>query len=120
YLMLNQPATDIAALYTETTDGLVKADTLGRFKPFRDRHIDAPDYIFPIEIAPNSTKTYYMLVASNDQLQLPIFVGTPTGILEKNSTKGLLFGLYAGAVLIMIAYNLFLSISTKGDGYISY
>lgn len=120
YLMLNQPAIDIAALYAETADGLVIADTLGKYKPFRERHINAPDYIFPVEIAPNSTETYYMLIASNDQLQLPIFIGTPTEIQKKNSTKGLLFGLYAGAVLIMIAYNLFLSISTKGGGYTFY
>lgn len=120
YLMLRQPSIDVAALYAETEDGLIKADTLGRYKPFQERYVNAPDYIFPIEISQNETKTFYMLVSSNDQLHLPLFIGTEAVIHDRNLTKNLLFGLYAGAVLIMMLYNLFLTISTKSSDYSYY
>ncbi|WP_257656774.1 sensor histidine kinase [Parapedobacter lycopersici] len=120
YLMLSEPAIDRVSIYTEMADGTIRADTLGQYRPFWERYVDAPDYIFPIDVKTNTAQTFYMLVSSNDQIQLPLFLGTEALINKKNSTKSLLFGLYAGAILIMMIYNLFLSISTKGGGYTFY
>ena len=120
YLMLRQPSIDKAILFVRRASGDVSADTLGRFRSFNKRYIQAPDYIFPVTISRGEHVDIYLCVSSNDQLQLPLYISTEEVIQEKVSTKNLLFGLYAGAVLIMMLYNFFISVSTRSGSYIYY
>lgn len=120
YLMLRQPAIQAALLVMQRANGEIETDSLGKYKSFHQRHVQVPDYIFPLSIATGETVEIFLRVASNDQLQLPLYLGSEQIIQEKVSTKNLLFGLYAGAVLIMMLYNFFLGISTKSASYIYY
>src|SRR5690606_5460904 len=120
YLLLQQATIDEAILFLEHSNGDVLIDTLGKYKPFEERAVYAPDYIFPINVKKASNATIYLGVSSNDQMQLPLYIGSKEAISTKMSTKNLLFGLYAGAVLIMMLYNLFIGLSTRNGSYIYY
>lgn len=120
FFLLRQPSLDSVTLYTIDEKGQVFADSLGKYKTFYERFIHAPDYIFPLTFAPGEEKEFYVKISSNDQLQIPLFVGSEEAILQKTSNKNLIFGLYAGAVLIMMLYNFFVSISTRDNSYIFY
>ena len=120
YLLLQQATIDEAILFLEHSNGDVLIDTLGKYKPFEERAVYAPDYIFPINVKKASNATIYLGVSSNDQMQLPLYIGSKEVISTKMSTKNLLFGLYAGAVLIMMLYNLFIGLSTRNGSYIYY
>ncbi|MEH6307421.1 7TM diverse intracellular signaling domain-containing protein [Olivibacter sp. CPCC 100613] len=120
YLLLQQATIDEAVIFVEDAKGEILIDTLGKYKPFEQRKVYAPDYIFPIDLKKDSIAHIYLCVSSNDQMQLPLYVGSEKQILAKMSTKNLLFGLYAGAVLIMMLYNLFIGLSTRNGSYIYY
>lgn len=120
YLMLQQSSIQEVVMYTISEEGKVSADSLGKYKPFRERFVHSPDYIFPVKIRKDENKEIFLSISSNDQLQLPIYFGTEKVILQKASSKNLIFGLYAGAVLIMMLYNFFISTSTRDISYAFY
>lgn len=120
FFLVQQPAIDTLVLFTEGPSGKVKADSLGKYKAFNERFILAPDYIFPVTIAQGTHKVFYLKVSSTDQLQLPLYIGSKESILQKAASKNLRFGLYAGAVLIMMLYNFFISVSTRDSSYAFY
>lgn len=120
YLMLQQSSIHEVIMYTVLGEDKVAIDSLGKYKPFYERFVYSPDYIFPVKIKQGERKEIFLSISSNDQLQLPIYFGTEKVILQKTSSKNLIFGLYAGAVLIMMLYNFFISTSTRDISYAFY
>lgn len=120
YLLLQQASIEEAVLFMRDAEGQSSIDTLAKYKPFKERIVYEPDYIFPISIKKGGTAEIYLCVSSNDQLQLPLYIGAEEVISAKMSTKNLLFGLYAGAILIMMLYNLFVGLSTQNSSYFYY
>ncbi|WP_134091931.1 7TM diverse intracellular signaling domain-containing protein [Olivibacter sp. XZL3] len=120
YLLLQQASIEEAVLFMQDAKGQSSIDTLAKYKPFKERIVYAPDYIFPISIKKGGTAEIYLCVSSNDQLQLPLYIGAKEVISARMSTKNLLFGLYAGAILIMMLYNLFVGLSTQNSSYFYY
>jgi len=120
-LMVRQPAIDSLTLFTKDgATGKISKASLGKGMLFKNRLIYSSDYIFPIDVKHDEVKEIYLKIFSKDQLQVPIFIGNGEGIFQKNASKNLLFGLYAGAVLIMMLYNFFISISTRDHNFIIY
>lgn len=119
-LVIAQPAIDSITLYRLEQHKLYASSKLGKFKPFHERLVNNPNYIFPVKIARNESETFYISISSTDQIQLPVSLGTPRVVLVNDNTKNILFGIYAGIIIIMILYNLFISFTIKDSSYIYY
>lgn len=119
-LEVAQPSIDSISLFQEETRGEFKETHLGKYKKFKERPINDPAYIFPIDIQPNAFKTFYISISSTDQIQLPMTLGTLYNVLITDNNKDILFGIYAGIIVIMILYNLFISFTVKDSSYIYY
>ncbi|POY35220.1 ATPase [Solitalea longa] len=120
-LLIENPIIDEIDFYQYDANGQLIAQKLGEHFPFDKRKIDQSNYIFQLNLSNSATpSTYYLRVKSNDQLQLPIFIGTEEAIYKHSSQRDLLFGIYAGIILIMMIYNLFVYISVKDNSYIYY
>jgi len=119
-LVIDQPAIDSITLYTEDHNQLYESSRLGKYKPFHERIINNPNYIFPIHIEKNQRKVFYISVNSTDQIQLPISVGTAKAVFTNDNNKNILFGIYTGIIAIMILYNLFISFTVKDSSYVYY
>jgi two-component system NtrC family sensor kinase len=119
-LVIDQPALDSITLYNEDHNQLYESSRLGKYKPFSERMINNPNYIFPIRIQKNQRKVFYISVNSTDQIQLPISLGTAKAVFANDNNKNILFGIYAGIIAIMILYNLFISFTVKDSSYIYY
>ena len=61
-----------------------------------------------------------MRVASAKQLQVPLTIHTPSSFVQDRSWKNLLIGGYAGIMLAMALYNLFVYLSIRDRSYIVY
>ncbi|MGY0041368.1 7TMR-DISM family protein [Pedobacter sp. NJ-S-72] len=119
-LVVAQPAIDSITLYRLEQRKLYASSKLGKFKAFHERLVNNPNYIFPVKIAKNGRETFYISISSTDQIQLPISLGTPKVVLVNDNNKNILFGIYAGIIIIMILYNLFISFTIKDPSYIYY
>jgi len=120
FLMAEQPSIDKISLYYKDSYGKWDTISLGEYKKYNDRIIDNPNYIFPVTIQKDSSKVFYLSVSSKDQIQLPLLIGTEHSILNENLIQNLFFGMYAGIILIMIIYNLFVAFTVRDSSYFYY
>ncbi|NLR62059.1 sensor histidine kinase [Chitinophaga polysaccharea] len=119
-LEVEYPIIDDITLFEILPDGQVKSTRLGEFTRYKDRGYDHQNYQFRVNIPVNETRQYYLKVKAGEQLQLPIYLGAPNTIAEKNNKRELIFGIYVGVALAMIFYNLFIYVSTRDNSYLIY
>ena len=119
-LEVEYPIIDDITLYELLPGGHIKSTRLGEFTAYKNRGYDHQNYQFMLHIRPNETIQYYLKVKAGEQLQLPVFLGAPEHIYEKNNKRELIFGIYVGVILAMMFYNLFIYISTKDNSYLVY
>lgn len=119
-LEISQPTLDNIALYYPVNNGKYVLINTGTSRPFYERTIHNQNFIFTINIKQGTTCNYFIKISSDDQIMLPISLGTPNSIFELSLLKDLLFGVFLGALLIMFLYNTFIYITTQDKIYIYY
>ena len=119
-LALEQPMLDEAALYTVSASGTVTSTAFGKSVPFYQRPYPYVDYIFNINCRPGETVQLYIKVKSAAQMVLPIQVGPEEDMERMSVYKEVLFGLYAGIILVMFLYNIFVFLSVRDRSYLFY
>ncbi|GAA4314153.1 7TM diverse intracellular signaling domain-containing protein [Mucilaginibacter gynuensis] len=118
-LSLEYPTLEVCEFYYPLKNGfgITALSDRNRFDQRKYKH---QDFIFDIHIPKDSTATFYLKVRSNEQMVLPLVLGTPQHIAETKLTRDLLWGLLVGVLLVMIFYNTFVFISTKDISYLYY
>jgi signal transduction histidine kinase len=76
--------------------------------------------LFEVPIPPYSYRTLYLRVNSNGQIEVPIYAGTFDHVIAMINRDDVTFGIYAGIILIMIFYNLFLYFTVRDKSYLYY
>ncbi|MFN0030659.1 MAG: 7TM diverse intracellular signaling domain-containing protein [Flavobacteriales bacterium] len=109
---LRQPNLDEVEFYEPTQNGYNVTKT-GDHQPIAERAYKHQNYVFPIELETGSSKTYFLKVKSSDQIQLPLSIGTESELSIEHNNRDILFGIFAGIMLALILYNLFIWIKTR-------
>lgn len=119
-LEVAQPQEDEIELYTRNADGSFIVIKMGDKLPFSERIYRFPAFIFKLPLSPSSTGDYYLRVKNHEQQQVPIYVGSPDDIINKNINSETIIALYMGIILVMFLYNLFLYFSIRDKSYLYY
>lgn len=108
-LEVNNPILNICNLYEIRGRDAFRLYTAGDDGRFSDRPIAHLNYQFPLEMAPNSTREFLLLVSSaGEQLQVPLGLWSATEITIRDEKDRLLRGIYFGIILFVLLFNLFL------------
>jgi signal transduction histidine kinase len=118
-LNLEYPILDECSFYYPVK-GKYKAERLSDTNSFKARKYRHQDFLFDIQIPKDSTATFYLKVKSNEEMVLPLVLGTPQKIAESKLTRDLFWGVLIGILLVMILYNTFVFISTRDISYLYY
>ena len=118
-LSLEYPTLDVCEFYFPE-NGVYKVEKLSDTNKFKQRKYKHQDFLFDVNILPDSSVTFYLKVQSNAEMVLPLVLGTPQKIAETKLTRDLLWGTLVGILLVMILYNTFVFISTKDISYLYY
>ncbi len=118
-LSLEYPTLDVCDFYYPV-NSVYKAEKLSDTNSFSKRKYKHQDFVFDVTIPKDSTATFYLKVQSNQEMVLPLVLGTPQKIAETKLTRDLLWGVLVGILLVMILYNIFVFISTKDISYLYY
>ena len=115
----SNPLTDI--LFFETT-GASKGIQYhsGSWLPFNKRVVRDIDYLFPLEVAKNSSSTIYLRVMHYRGTQFPLHAGTLKAFYVVDVERSFLDGIYYGLMLLMVLYNLFIYFSLRDTSYLYY
>ncbi|MDB5007726.1 MAG: zraS 2 [Mucilaginibacter sp.] len=118
-LSLDYPTLDVCEFYYPV-NGIYNSEKLSDSTSFDKRKYKHQDFLFDVKIPKHGTATFYLKVQSNEQMVLPLVLGTPQKIAETKLTRDLLWGVLMGILLVMILYNTFVFISTKDVSYLYY
>ncbi len=109
----------------------VVADASGRVELERDsgersprstRLIDTQELVLPLALAAGQQRDVYVRIRSHDGLSEPMAleVGSRDRFQDRARQRLALMALYCGALLALLAYNLFLFLSTRGPEFAAY
>lgn len=116
-LRLDHPILDQVIFYhSSDTKGL----ELGDEHPFNFRKYKNPDFIYDLDIPQGTSKDFYLRVRGNEQIVIPASIGNPVTMEGISSLKEMLFGIYAGIILVMFFYNIFLYFTVRDKSYLYY
>jgi two-component system NtrC family sensor kinase len=99
---------------------LIEKELIGDRRPYYDRKFDNPFSTFQFDLKPGDTTTIFLRISGYEQLQVPTTLSESKTIIAKNADSFLVFGIFAGVLIVMFTYNLFLFISTKDSTYLYY
>jgi PAS domain S-box-containing protein len=118
YLEVAYPYLDRIDLFIPDYDNFILKKS-GDYLPFNNREIANRYFVFPLKI-PEGKTTYYLKIDSitGDSVVLPFKLYTSKGFNEKVNFEQTILGIYYGAMLVMIIYNLFLFISLRERVYL--
>lgn len=117
---LGNPLLDEIEFYTLLPNGNYIVEKVGEYQPFSLREYNHPSYIFNLRIPKDSTYQYFFKFKSNEDMSLPLKLGSYKTIMDSIRTKDLIFGFYAGIMIVMFLYNIFIYFTTKDRSYLYY
>ncbi len=93
---------------------------IGQAHNFSERPIDSPNFIFPIDLEQGGKRDLYFKVRCGKQIILPVSLSNLSSSIEEQRTKDLFYAMYAGIILVMFLYNLFVYFTVKDKNYLYY
>ncbi len=92
----------------------------GVFVSYAARAVGYRDFAFRLTVPPGSERTFYARFDSDTPIFFPARLLSRTAFERKDRAEQLVFGLYYGVAVAMIAYNLFLAMSLRSLSYSFY
>lgn len=118
YLEVSYPLLDYIDLYSHDDLGDYVVRSTGDHLQFNSRDINHRNFIFRLVINADSYQTYYMRFKTSSSMNLPLTLWSEKALLNKIEIEQLLLGIFFGAVIIMIVYNIFLFIGFRDKSFV--
>jgi len=121
YLLLDYPHYDFIDVFLVSESGVVQSFYTGDQRGFHSRPVDQRTFLFPLEMLNAAdTAQIFFRISTPGPLLIPfsLITGSENKIQDRNSSMAL--GIYFGILLIMFAYNAFISGSLRDTAYIYY
>ena len=109
FVDLYQPAPDGAGYTVKQT---------GTLRPFDTREIAYHHFVFPLSFPEESEQTFYLRFQSGASMTLPLILWSSKAFLEMSLKRELRLGIFYGALLIILVYNLFLFWSSRERSFL--
>ena len=120
-LQLNDPRVAYVELYSPDPDASngFRIERSGNETPFDERAIKHRAFLFNIALSPEESQTLYLRVESKGgYFALPLSLWPLDQWSESTQTEYWLLGLFSGALLIMLAYNLVIFIFLRDPSFL--
>ena len=119
-LEIAYPILDEVEFYEQDNSGGYNVILTGDNYSYRGRKYNHQNFLFDIEIPKDVEKIFFLRIRSNEQIVLPMYVGTLEEISSINNNRDILFGLYFGIIMSMFLYNLLIFFWVKDKSYLYY
>jgi signal transduction histidine kinase len=121
YLEVMYPLLDHIDLYYFDKNGQrIQYYNTGDRYAFSNRPVNYTNFVFPLKLAPGSTHKVLVRVQTEGALQVPFHVWSYDKFSSSSRNYVLFQGLWAGALMVMVFYNLFVFFSVRRLSYLIY
>lgn len=118
-LRVAYPILDRVSLFYENNANWQIIEYLKTTEP-KKRQRKESGYAFNIKVLQGQTKAFYLRIKNTEQIITPVFVTTSDFWWESVKFETGVSAFYAGVILIMLFYNLFVYFSVRDKSYIYY
>ncbi len=107
-------------LYIQQPNNAFQIIEKGDRFPFSSREPAYIRHLFPLTFKPDQIQTFYLEIASTDELAIYLKAFTPEAFVEDAGDLRFFLGFYFGLMTVMGLYNLFIFISVRDKSYFYY
>ncbi|MDF1630056.1 MAG: diguanylate cyclase [Alcanivoracaceae bacterium] len=111
---------DHIGIYLSDGEKIVTQHLLGDQRPFYDRPIHHHFFVAPVDFPVGETRTLLINVHTDGVVQLPVSLWEEGDFASHDQVRQLVAGIYFGAMLVMLIYNLFMFIGIGDRSYLYY
>ena len=119
-LEVGHPSLDRVDVFTPSANGSYREQTTGDLQPFFSRPYPHRNLVFPITLEPGQTQTVYIRVLSSGSLTVPLTLWQPAALDAHDQRTYVLLGVFYGAMLALLCYNLFLYFALRDPVLLAY
>lgn len=119
-LELDYPVLDYIHINEYRDGALSKSVKLGDKYPFKERVVDHPNFLLPLDFDANERKQLLLRVETSSSVQIPAVLWEKEAKLSEDVQIMVGRGLYYGAMLIMACYNLLIFFAIRDKNYAYY
>lgn len=101
----------IEMFYTDSVGNYVSTQPMGTDFAFEERNVQTPTFVFHVKIPPGKEATFFFRVKHNGPLVMPVYIQSEPVLQNFNILRFTYFGLYAGILIALLLYNIFLMFS---------
>lgn len=106
--------------YTAGQPELETTFTVSDRMTVRERPYHNRNYVFPVELRPDTPTSIYLRVHNQFPMKLPLFLWSETQFRSQVEARALFQGTYFGIVIIMAIYNLSIYLFVRDKSYGTY
>ncbi len=120
YLEISYPPLERVTSYSETSEGSYEENILGQSYPFHQRKVSHRNHVFDLKIQPGDSKRIVLRIETGGSMQLPVILWGKDAFIKKTQMEFIYLGIFYGALIAMMLYNLFLYFSLHHRSYLYY
>lgn len=120
FLEVGRSNLDISELFIPETDGVYTVITSDTRSEFSEKEVVHVNSVFPVTTLLDQEVMFYIKIKSKTSMYFPVTLWTPEGFAKKVAIEEFLYGVFLGAMTILLTYNLFLYVSVRDVGYLYY
>jgi len=119
FLEVDYALLDSLQLYLPQADGTLQVQQAGDLRPFAERTVQVHNFWFPLTLA-QGQQQLLLRVESSSTVFVPLYFSTTTAGAAAHEVLNLWRGMFYGALIAMLLYNLFLYVSLREPAYFWY
>ena len=120
FVELAYPLLDSVSFYRKLADGSWEETVSGELVKDRSQPVHYKHFLFPMVASDTTIHTYYLKITTESAARFPVFIRRADNFLADIITEEIIFGMFYGAMLMMVLYNLFLFFALRETGYLLY
>ncbi len=114
------PSLDEVEFHAPQPDGTYTSVVTGDLRPLASRVVTHRHFVFPIELEAGQEATYYLRVASQGSLTVPLTLWPAEAFHDRDRPAHMALAAYFGMLLALALYNLFIWFSLRDPSYLAY
>ncbi|GAB4348264.1 MAG: hypothetical protein OHK0038_27780 [Flammeovirgaceae bacterium] len=99
---------------------LIKNYHVGDLMPFKERPIQHPSYVIPVRLEVGEIYEIYIRIKTESSVLLPISLKREDVFYPAEKSADVGYGMFYGALLFIMIYNLFIYFTLKDKSYLFY
>jgi signal transduction histidine kinase len=117
---LAYPLLDSIFFYQADPNGVWRETVSGELVGVEKMPVPYKHFLFPVSQPDTAVHTYYLRIRTQSASRFPLFVHHSARFFNEIAVEEVTFGIFYGAMLVMVLYNLFLFFALRERSYLFY